>query len=101
MPRKLIRNVRKYFSMKYAYSANFFDIILVVKFLCLIEQELLLYTMQDTLIFRCPKSCHISRSSVVQIVNRYEEFDTMENRSRSGRLRVANEREDRYLVQCP
>ena len=41
----------------------------------------------------------IPRSSVVRIVHRYQEFNTVENRPRNRRLRVYSEREDRYLVQ--
>lgn len=41
----------------------------------------------------------IPRSSIVRIVQRYEEAGTVERRPRSGRPRVLNEREDRYVVQ--
>lgn len=41
----------------------------------------------------------IPRSSVVRIVHRYQELGTVERRSRSGRPRVSDERQDRYLVQ--
>lgn len=42
---------------------------------------------------------HIPRSSIVRIVARYAEAGTVERRPRSGRPRVLDEREDRYVVQ--
>lgn len=42
---------------------------------------------------------NIPRSSIVRIIQRYQEFGTVERRPRSGRPRITHEREDRYLVQ--
>lgn len=41
----------------------------------------------------------IPRSSVIRLVNRYQDIDTVENRPRNGHSRVFNQRDYRYLVQ--
>lgn len=68
---------------------------------CLLIQQKLSTALHDVVYsnHQVSEMLSIPRPSVVPIVHRYQEFDTVENILRSGRSRVFSEREDRCLVQ--